>query len=43
MKTEPTVKYFIYGLVIILSVIILMLILISPPTFTEAKSVYQGF
>jgi hypothetical protein len=43
MPTKTLVKYFIYALVIILSLIVLTLIMVSPAGFTDSKSVYQGF
>lgn len=43
MPTKPLIKYFIYALVIILSLIVLALIMVSPSGLTDSKSVYQGF
>lgn len=43
MPTKPIIKYFIYALAVILSLIVLALIIVSPPGFTNNKSVYQGF
>ncbi len=43
MTPQQAVKYFVYALVVILSVIILVLVLVSPPNFADSKSVYQGF
>jgi len=40
----PTlIKYIVYGLIIVLSAVIVGLILISPSGFEDTKSVYQGF
>jgi len=41
--TKLDIKFIIYFVVVVLSLIIAILILISPPGFTEAKSVYQAF
>ena len=43
MPPKSTIEFFIYALVIILSVIIVVLVIISPLSFTDVKSVYQGF
>ena len=43
MPPKPIVKYLVYAMVIVLSVVIVVLILISPHGFMENKSVYQGF
>jgi hypothetical protein len=43
MPPKPIVEYFIYALIIILSLIVLALVIVSPPGFMENKSVYQGF
>jgi hypothetical protein len=43
MLTQPTVKYLIYALVIILSVIAAILAGISPAGFTDIQNAYQGF
>ena len=43
MPPKLTIEFFVYALVIILSVIVLILVVVSPPGFTDNKSVYQGF
>jgi len=43
MSTKSLIEYLIYGLIILLSLIILELVIVSPPDFTNNKSVYQGF
>lgn len=43
MIPKFTIEFLIYALVIILSAIILAMIAVSPPNFTQNKSVYQGF
>jgi hypothetical protein len=43
MKPKLSIKFLIYALVLVLSLIIFILFLISPQEFTAAKSVYQAF
>ncbi len=43
MPTKSLIEYFIYALIILLSLAVLAMEMVSPPTFTENKSVYQGF
>jgi hypothetical protein len=43
MSPKSLIKFIIYALVIILSLIVLGLLIVSPPGFTNNKSVYQGF
>jgi len=43
MSTKSLIEYLIYGLIILLSLIILTLVIVSPSDFTNNKSVYQGF
>ena len=43
MSHKTTSKLIIFALVYILSLIALMLVVVSPPAFTDTKVVYQGF
>jgi hypothetical protein len=43
MLPKFTIEFFVYALVIVLSIIIFVLLMVSPAAFTETKSVYQGF
>jgi hypothetical protein len=43
MPRKSPLEYLVYALVIILSLLILGLAIISPPSFIANKSVYQGF
>jgi hypothetical protein len=37
------IKYAAYGLAVCLAILITVLILVSPSTFEDTRSVYQGF
>jgi hypothetical protein len=43
MIPKPTLESCIYALIITLSLIVLAMATVSPPNFTDNKSVYQGF
>jgi len=43
MPSKSAIEYLVYALVIVLSIIVLLLIFVSPPDFAANKSVYQGF
>ena len=43
MIPKSFIEFLIYTLVTILALVILSLVIISPPNFTDNKSVYQGF
>jgi len=43
MPTKQTVKYLIYALVILLSLIVLTFVVLAPPGFTDIKNAYQQF
>jgi preprotein translocase subunit SecG len=43
MPRKLTVDHLVYAFVIILCLIVLVLVLVSPPEFTDIKNAYQGF
>jgi hypothetical protein len=43
MPPKQIIEFFIYALIIILSLVVLALVIVSPPNFTDVRSVYQGF
>ncbi len=43
MPSKPILDYLVYGLVVLLSVVILIFVLLAPPDLTAIKNAYQGF